>query len=603
MSTYTSSLGLEQITPGDQAGLWGNTTNNNLALIDQAVTGVTPVNFAGLSGQTYTLTDFDGAVDESRSAVLNITGIAAGSNTIVIPNKQKMYLVRNNTGQNVVFQTPTPTTTYTVGAGNSILIFCNGNNEVFTGIASPSVGTLGVAGGGTGSTTFTAGFVKSTGGTNALTSVSAIDLNSSDTTNTLPVTKGGTGLSTIPAGAILRGAGTANPAAVTGTIGVPGQVLTWNGSQWEPGTPSTGVASFSGGVTGLTPATTTTGAITLGGTLEVTSGGTGSTNQAGARANLGIGSVGVINTNGSTTQFLRGDGVFATPPASGGTVTSVSGAGSVSGITLTGTVTSAGSLTLGGSLSLSSGQVTSALGYSPVPTSGTGATGTWPINISGTAASASTATTASSVTNGVYTNATNNFTGANNYSTASSIDMSGSSIGDLRLKVAGAGMTSGMSPSGVQLGASNWGFVYGTFPDVTVVTGGAFTTAFRQSGNFQSNNSPNWATTSDINIKTNFRPINNALGKITSLNPCHFEYKDEIGKTRSGFIAQEFVNVFPGHTTDINVPENYKPFVPEGVDKLKTLDLNLIPYLVKAIKELKTELDEAKAEIAALKAK
>jgi hypothetical protein len=48
-----------------------------------------------------------------------------------------------------------------------------------------------------------------------------------------------------------------------------------------------------------------------------------------------------------------------------GTVTSVSGTGTVSGLTLSGTVTGSGSLTLGGTLSLTSGQVTTALGYTP----------------------------------------------------------------------------------------------------------------------------------------------------------------------------------------------------------------------------------------------
>jgi hypothetical protein len=48
-----------------------------------------------------------------------------------------------------------------------------------------------------------------------------------------------------------------------------------------------------------------------------------------------------------------------------GTVTSVSGTGTVSGLTLTGTVTTSGSLTLGGTLSLTSGNVTTALGYTP----------------------------------------------------------------------------------------------------------------------------------------------------------------------------------------------------------------------------------------------
>lgn len=48
-----------------------------------------------------------------------------------------------------------------------------------------------------------------------------------------------------------------------------------------------------------------------------------------------------------------------------GTVTSVSGTGTVSGLTLTGTVTGSGSLTLGGTLSLTSGNVTTALGFTP----------------------------------------------------------------------------------------------------------------------------------------------------------------------------------------------------------------------------------------------
>ena len=48
-----------------------------------------------------------------------------------------------------------------------------------------------------------------------------------------------------------------------------------------------------------------------------------------------------------------------------GTVTSVAGTGTVSGLTLSGTVSTTGSLTLGGSLSLTSGQVTGALGFTP----------------------------------------------------------------------------------------------------------------------------------------------------------------------------------------------------------------------------------------------
>ena len=36
-STYTTNLGIEKIGSGEQAGAWGNTTNNNFDLIDEAV--------------------------------------------------------------------------------------------------------------------------------------------------------------------------------------------------------------------------------------------------------------------------------------------------------------------------------------------------------------------------------------------------------------------------------------------------------------------------------------------------------------------------------------------------------------------------------------
>jgi hypothetical protein len=49
-----------------------------------------------------------------------------------------------------------------------------------------------------------------------------------------------------------------------------------------------------------------------------------------------------------------------------GTVTSIGGTGTVSGLSLSGLVTSSGSLTLGGTLTLTSGQITGALGYTPV---------------------------------------------------------------------------------------------------------------------------------------------------------------------------------------------------------------------------------------------
>lgn len=69
---------------------------------------------------------------------------------------------------------------------------------------------------------------------------------------------------------------------------------------------NTGVLSFSGGTTGLTPATATTGAVTLGGTLVVANGGTGATDAANARLNLGAAASGANADITSMTGLTGG---------------------------------------------------------------------------------------------------------------------------------------------------------------------------------------------------------------------------------------------------------------------------------------------------------
>jgi hypothetical protein len=91
-------------------------------------------------------------------------------------------------------------------------------------------------------------------------------------TGILPVISGGTGLGTIPTnGQLLIG----NGAGYTlNTLGVGAGLSVTNGT----GTitlANTGVLSFSGGTTGLTPSAVTTGAIALAGTLIAINGGTG----------------------------------------------------------------------------------------------------------------------------------------------------------------------------------------------------------------------------------------------------------------------------------------------------------------------------------------
>lgn len=83
------------------------------------------------------------------------------------------------------------------------------------------------------------------------------------------------------------------------------------------------VSSFSAGTTGLTPSVATNGAVTLGGTLALTNGGTGATTAAGARTNLGLGTAATTNASAYATaaQGTKADTAVQTISSSDGTIT------------------------------------------------------------------------------------------------------------------------------------------------------------------------------------------------------------------------------------------------------------------------------------------
>lgn len=189
-STYSPLLRLELIAAGEQAGLWGNTTNSNLGtLIEQAIAGCTVVALTALSPATYTLSSTNGTPDEARAAVLLIQGSAPAATTVVVPSSQKTYIVRNSTSYTVTFKTVAQTGGVDVVTGGSYVIFCDGSN-VYSALSK-----INVADGGTGVTTFTAGVVKSPGGTTPLTT-GLVDL-TAEVSGVLPVANGGNGLTTI----------------------------------------------------------------------------------------------------------------------------------------------------------------------------------------------------------------------------------------------------------------------------------------------------------------------------------------------------------------------------------------------------------------------
>ena len=123
-------------------------------------------------------------------------------------------------------------------------------------------------------------------------------------------------------------------------------------------------------------------------------------------------------------------------------------------------------------------------------------------------------------------------------------------------------------------------------------------------GVFQDNNSADWATTSDARIKKNIKDNNDGLEKINQIQVRNFEYRtlDEIvdfDEPKSavvkkegiqlGVIAQEIEEILPNAVTEEST--GVKTVNPD----------NLKWYLVNAVKELSTQVDELKQELKTLK--
>jgi hypothetical protein len=153
---------------------------------------------------------------------------------------------------------------------------------------------------------------------------------------------------------------------------------------------------------------------------------TTATNLAGGAVNrihvqTALDTSGFITAPVSTGTYLQWNGTTfvwsAVTGATGGTVTSVGGTGTVNGLTLTGTVTSSGNLTLGGTLSLVSppaiGSTTPNTGQFSILTVNSGSTSSVTLSPTGSGTVAISPTTAGTINNmsiGVTTAAAGRFT-------------------------------------------------------------------------------------------------------------------------------------------------------------------------------------------------
>ena len=273
-STYSSSLRIELIGSGDQAGAWGATTDSNLAyVLDTAIAGYQAVT---VSSTSQALTYVNGpsssaALNQSVYAMLKFNSAGAAS-SIYAPPVSKQYIVWNNSGytitiynSTVIGNTTAAGTGIAIANGDKVIVWSDGTNFYDTK-SSGVTGTVAIASGGTGQTTANAAFnalapaqtanrLLKSDGTNTSFAQAVL---TTDVTGTLPVANGGTGVTTaaaittlvgnllFPIGAIYSATVATNPGTLLGF----GTWTAFGAGRVMIGAGTGGGATYTGGSTG-----------------------------------------------------------------------------------------------------------------------------------------------------------------------------------------------------------------------------------------------------------------------------------------------------------------------------------------------------------------
>jgi hypothetical protein len=135
-NTTSASLKLTVQATGENSGTWGQITNTNLLILEQAIGGYDDIGVT--SGATLTFSN--GVLSNGKNQVLKLIGTIAGAVNVVIPDGiEKTYIVENATtgAHSVTFKTSSGTGA-TFGAtdkGNKI-VYSDGTNIIDTGTVS-----------------------------------------------------------------------------------------------------------------------------------------------------------------------------------------------------------------------------------------------------------------------------------------------------------------------------------------------------------------------------------------------------------------------------------------------------------------------------------
>jgi hypothetical protein len=97
-SSYSTDLKIELMVTGENAGTWGDKTNDNLNVIQQAIAGYGEQSIAG-GAQTTALTIANSpTLSVARNIVIKLTGTITGNQIVTVPEGiEKTWIVSNGT--------------------------------------------------------------------------------------------------------------------------------------------------------------------------------------------------------------------------------------------------------------------------------------------------------------------------------------------------------------------------------------------------------------------------------------------------------------------------------------------------------------------------
>lgn len=170
MATYVNNLRLKEIATGDESGTWGTSTNTNLELIADSLGYNTQASFGSDGNATTTVAD--GAADPARALYFKVTSGATLSTTrelTIAPNtlSRLMWIENATTGSQTITIKQGSGGTVNIGTGETKIVYLDGAGagaavvdalaNFNLSLTSQVTGTLPVANGGTGITSFGTG--------------------------------------------------------------------------------------------------------------------------------------------------------------------------------------------------------------------------------------------------------------------------------------------------------------------------------------------------------------------------------------------------------------------------------------------------------------